>query len=79
MGDNIPAALNSQQPVVYTVLGGLHPIAVIGTGMLFGALEGGAAEMQRTAVIPSSWVTAVEALVILSVLAVDQVRRRSHA
>jgi ribose/xylose/arabinose/galactoside ABC-type transport system permease subunit len=35
--------------------------------------------MQRAAGIPSSWVTAVEALVILSVLAVDQVRRRQRA
>jgi ABC-type uncharacterized transport system permease subunit len=42
-------------------------------------LEGGAAEMQRAAGIPASWVSAVEALVILSVLAVDQVRRRANA
>jgi ABC-type uncharacterized transport system permease subunit len=65
--------------IAVALLGGLHPIAVIGTGVLFGALEGGAAEMQRTAGIPSSWVIAVEALVILSVLAVDQIRRRSRA
>ena len=65
--------------IAVALLGGLHPIAVIGTGLLFGALEGGAAEMQRAAGIPSSWVTAVEALVILSVLAVDQVRRRQRA
>ncbi len=65
--------------IAVALLGRLHPIAVIGTGVLFGALGGGAAEMQRSAGIPLSWVTAVEALVILSVLAVDQVRRRSSA
>jgi simple sugar transport system permease protein len=65
--------------IAVALLGGLHPIAVLGTGLLFGAIEAGAAEMQRTAGIPASWVTAVEALVILSVLAVDQLRRRSHA
>jgi len=65
--------------IAVALLGGLHPIAVLGTGLLFGALEGGAAEMQRAAGIPASWVSAVEALVILSVLAVDQVRRRANA
>ncbi len=62
--------------IAVALLGGLHPLAVVGTGLLFGALESGAGAMQREAGIPPSWVSAVEALVILSVLAVDQIRRR---
>jgi len=65
--------------IAVALLGGLHPIAVIGTGLLFGALGSGAAAMQRDAGIPLAWASAVEALVILSVLAVDQVRRRTDA
>ncbi len=59
------------------LLAALNPIAVVGTGLLFGALEAGAGAMQRDAGIPAVWVIAVEALIILAVLAVDQVRRRS--
>ena len=61
--------------IAVALLAGLHPGAVLLTGLLFGALEGGAGAMQRTAGIPAAWVTAVEALVILSVLAVGQVVR----
>ncbi|HKJ02804.1 MAG TPA: ABC transporter permease [Longimicrobiales bacterium] len=62
--------------IAVALLAGLHPGAVVATGILFGALEGGAGSMQRVAGIPATWVIAVEALVILSVLAVDQLRRR---
>lgn len=62
--------------IAVALLAGLHPGAVVVTGILFGALEGGAGSMQRVAGIPATWVVAVEALVILSVLAVDQLRRR---
>ncbi|HSG46787.1 MAG TPA: ABC transporter permease [Longimicrobiales bacterium] len=62
--------------IAVALLAGLHPGAVVVTGILFGALEGGAGSMQRVAGIPATWVSAVEALVILSVLAVDQLRRR---
>ncbi len=58
------------------LLAGLNPLGVLFTGFLFGALQGGAGAMQREAGIPSAWVGAVEALAILSVLAVDQIRRR---
>jgi simple sugar transport system permease protein len=49
---------------------------VLGTGVLFGALEAGAGAMQREAGIPAVWVIAVQALIILAVLAIDQLRRR---
>jgi general nucleoside transport system permease protein len=62
--------------IAVALLAGLHPLAIVGTGLLFGALESGAAAMQREAGIPQAWVSAVVALVILSVLAADQIRRR---
>jgi simple sugar transport system permease protein len=62
--------------IAVALLAGLHPGAVVLTGLLFGALEGGAGAMQRAAGVPAAWVGAVEALAILSVLAVDQLLRR---
>jgi simple sugar transport system permease protein len=61
--------------IAVALLAGLEPGVVVLTGIFFGMLEGGAGAMQRTAGIPSVWVGAVEALVILSVLAVDRIRR----
>lgn len=65
--------------IAVALLGGLHPGGVLVAGLLFGALEGGAGAMQRAAGIPAAWVSAVEALVILAVLAVDQAWRRAAA
>jgi simple sugar transport system permease protein len=62
--------------IAVALLAGLNPLGVLATGLLFGAMEGGAGAMQREAGIPSAWVGAVVAMVILSVLAVDQIRRR---
>jgi len=62
--------------IAVALLAGLDPLAVLGTGVLFGALEAGAGAMQRDAGIPAVWVVAVEALIILAVLAMDQLRRR---
>ncbi len=64
--------------IAVALLAGLDPGFVVLTGIFFGMLEGGAGAMQRTAGIPSVWVNAVEALVILSVLAVDAARRRGR-
>ncbi len=64
--------------IAVALLAGLEPGVVVLTGIFFGMLEGGAGAMQRTAGIPSVWVSAIEALVILSVLAVDAVRRRGR-
>lgn len=62
--------------IAVALLAGLHPLGVVATALFFGALEGGASAMQREAGIPAAWVGGVEALVILSVLAVDRVAKR---
>jgi simple sugar transport system permease protein len=62
--------------IAVALLAALDPAAVVGTAVLFGALEAGSGAMQREAGIPAVWVVAVEALVILAVLATDQIRRR---
>jgi len=62
--------------IAVALLAALDPVAVLGTAILFGALEAGAGAMQRQAGIPAVWVVAVEALVILAVLATDQARQR---
>jgi len=63
--------------IAVALLAGLHPLGVVVAGLLFGALEGGAGAMQRDVGIPFAWVGAAEAMTILSVLAVDQVRRKA--
>jgi ABC-type uncharacterized transport system permease subunit len=55
--------------IAVALLARLHPIGVLASGTLFGALEAGAAAMQRDAGVPSVVVTVVEALLILIVLA----------
>lgn len=62
--------------IAVALLAGLDPVAVVVTGLLFGALAAGSGAMQRDAGIPSVWVGVVEALIILAVLAVAQLRRR---
>lgn len=62
--------------IAVALLAGLNPIGVVFTGILFGALEGGAGAMQRDAGVPAAWVSGIEALVILAVLAMDQLARR---
>lgn len=62
--------------IAVALLAGLNPLGVVFTGILFGALEGGAGAMQREAGVPAAWVSGIEALVMLAVLAVDQAARR---
>jgi len=62
--------------IAVALLARLEPMAVLATGVLFGALESGAGAMQRDAAIPAVWVIAIQALIILAVLALDQLRRR---
>lgn len=62
--------------IAVALLAGLDPVVVVVTGVLFGALDAGAAAMQREAAIPSVWVGVVEALIILAVLGIDQARQR---
>ncbi len=58
--------------IAVALLARLHPLGVILAAILFGALEAGAGAMQREAGVPEVWVRGMEALVILSVLAVDR-------
>jgi simple sugar transport system permease protein len=60
------------------LLARLNAVAVIGTGIVFGALEAGATAMQRDAGVPSVVVSVVEAGIILALVAADRARVR-HA
>ncbi len=62
--------------IAVALLARLNPLAVIGTGVFFGALEAGAAAMQRDAGVPFQFVAVVEALVVLGVMAVEWARDR---
>ncbi|MEP6781212.1 MAG: ABC transporter permease [Gemmatimonadaceae bacterium] len=65
--------------IAVALLARLHPLGVLVTALLFGALEAGAAAMQRDAGVPSVLVSVVEALLILMVLAVDRWRTSNSA
>ncbi|HLG06978.1 MAG TPA: ABC transporter permease [Gemmatimonadales bacterium] len=54
--------------IAVALLARLHPLGVVATGVLFGALEAGAQGMQREAGVPAVAVAVVEAVVILAVL-----------
>jgi len=54
--------------IAVALLGQLRPSLVLVAGVLFGALEAGAAAMQRDAGIPSVAVQVVEAVVIVTML-----------
>lgn len=60
--------------IAVALLARLDAAAVIGTGLVFGALEAGANAMQRDAGVPSVVVTIVEAAVILILVTVQRVR-----
>ena len=60
--------------IVVALLARLDPLAVIPSAILFGALESGALAMQRDAGIPSVVVTAVEAVLVLTLLIAERWR-----
>jgi len=60
--------------IAVALLAGLHPIGVVGTGIVFGALEVGANALQRDANVPATLAAVIEAAVILLVIAVSQTR-----
>ena len=62
--------------IAVALLAGLNPLGVIGTGILFGALETAAGTMQRNAGIPATTASVIEAIVILVVIAAAQLRAR---
>ena len=59
--------------IAVALLARLHPLAVVLTAIVFGALSAGGGAMQREAGVPEVWVRGMEALVILAVLTVDRV------
>jgi general nucleoside transport system permease protein len=65
--------------IAVALLAGLDPVGVVGTGILFGALETAAGTMQRNAGIPATTASVIEALVILGVIAFAQLRVRRAA
>jgi simple sugar transport system permease protein len=60
--------------IAVALLARLNPLAVVASGIVFGALEAGASAMQRDAAVPSVIVSVVEALVILLLLAMSRLR-----
>jgi len=60
--------------IAVALLARLHPLGVLATALLFGALQAGANAMQRDAGVPSVVVSVVEALLILLVMAADRWR-----
>ncbi len=63
--------------IAVALLAGLHPLGVLATALLFGALEAGASAMQRDAGVPSVVVSVVEASLILLVVAAQQWQSRA--
>jgi simple sugar transport system permease protein len=62
--------------IAVALLARLQPLAIVLTGMLFGALEAGGAAMQRDAGVPAVAVYVVEGVVILVLLLADAAVRR---
>jgi ABC-type uncharacterized transport system permease subunit len=60
--------------IAVALLAQLDAAAVIGTGIVFGALEAGSAAMQRDAGVPSVVVSVVEAGIILALVVFQRVR-----
>jgi simple sugar transport system permease protein len=65
--------------IAVALLARLDPWRAAATAVLFGGLEAGAGAMQRDAGVPSTLVTVIEAALILAVVAVGALRRRSPA
>ena len=61
--------------IAVALLARLDPRGVIASGILFAALEAGAAGMQRDAGVPSVVVYVVEAVVIIAILLAERTRR----
>lgn len=60
--------------IAVALLGRLHPLGVVVAAFLFGALDVGSAAMQRDAGVSSVLVSAIQATVILALLAIEQRR-----
>ena len=65
--------------IAVALLGGLHPMGIVVSATLFGALAAGADAMQRDAGVPAEFASVVAALIVLGVLAVPSLRRFSFS
>jgi simple sugar transport system permease protein len=65
--------------IAVALLARLHPLGVIASALAFGALEAGASALQRSYGVPSVTVYAVEALVILLIVAAERRVRSADA
>ena len=65
--------------IAVALLAGLHPGLVLASGVLLGALEAGAAAMQREAGVPLVLVSVVEALIILAIVGAQAFLSRRSA
>lgn len=64
--------------IAVALLARLHPLSIILSALFFGALEAGAAAMQRDAGVPSVLAVMVEAMIVLGVLAFNYARLRGR-
>jgi general nucleoside transport system permease protein len=64
--------------IAVALLARLRPLAILASGVLFGALEAGAGAMQRDAGIPAVAVYVVEAVIILVMLLAEATARRAR-
>lgn len=65
--------------IVAALFGGLHPIGTIPASVLFGALLVGANSLQRTVQVPSAFVTMLDGLVVVFVVASQNWSARRRA
>ncbi len=65
--------------IVAALFGGLHPIGTIPASFLFGALLVGANKLQRVAQVPSALITALNGLVVVFVVSIENWRNRRVA
>ena len=65
--------------IVAALFGGLHPIGTIPASFLFGALIVGANKLQRVAQVPSALITALNGLVVVFVVSIENWRNRQVA
>ncbi|MGH7585867.1 MAG: ABC transporter permease [Gemmatimonadales bacterium] len=64
--------------IAVAILARGHPLGIVASGILFGALEAGAGAMQREAGVPSVVVYLVDAVVIIAVLLADAGSRKAR-
>jgi general nucleoside transport system permease protein len=62
--------------IVVALFGQLHPLGAIPASFLFGALIVGANKLQRAMQVPSAFITALNGLVVIFVVATESIRRR---